>query len=411
MKKLLSLILLLASTTCFATPVAWNVYLNYWDDTLMPDTYTFSVMQQGVAVFSQQIPATQSTTVQFTLEEGCYNVVLSADSPFPADFTPYIEQDNLPNDVMILYYPLVADQITGQGTNTMTLDLCTDSYCQAQFNTAILDQVSNVQFSDHSEIPQGFIWSNPSYSWVLDGQTSSTNASLYTSFTDNQLHDVCHIVSVSSSDGLATCVDTNCVTVDPTQMTCYPSNQFLLQVQVNNGSGSELGYLAYGILDSSGTAVASNGMSIFGTSSTYVLEHCLEQGCYQLNMDNSIGANTQLTLTTAGQNVNVSTFNETQTGVVYHIEFCIEGPNAVESISKENSIVLYPNPASDQFTVSSLDGSLINDIQIIDQTGRMVLRSQGLSVQKETVDVSNFGSGIYTVLMNGAFSQRVVVTK
>jgi hypothetical protein len=182
-------------------------------------------------------------------------------------------------------------------------------------------------------------------------------------------------------------------------------------MQVNNGTGSEIGLVNYSILDSNGALVSANNINISGTSSTYVIEHCLEQGCYQLNMDNSIGANTQLTLTTEGQNVNISSFNETQAGVVYHIEFCIEGPNSVESNLKENNIVLYPNPASDQFTISSLDGSLINDIQIIDQTGRMALRSQGLSAQKEIVDVSNFSAGIYNVLMNGGFSQRLVVTK
>ena len=64
-----------------------------------------------------------------------------------------------------------------------------------------------------------------------------------------------------------------------------------------------------------------------------------------------------------------------------------------------NTVVLYPNPASDEFIVnlgSSVDGDV--EITVINSLGQTIQRLNTTTTQT-TVDVSNYHTGLYFVII------------
>ncbi len=81
------------------------------------------------------------------------------------------------------------------------------------------------------------------------------------------------------------------------------------------------------------------------------------------------------------------------TGIRITVSPCI-GFN--ENEKEEASVLIYPNPASEHFTISSFTKEIQN-LRIVDLTGKEVLNQKMYNTQKESVDLRNFSPGIYVV--------------
>jgi hypothetical protein len=68
-----------------------------------------------------------------------------------------------------------------------------------------------------------------------------------------------------------------------------------------------------------------------------------------------------------------------------------------DAANDDNSITLFPNPSTNQFTVYS-EKFVIGHIEVLDLPGKVVLRQQQTTNNKmQTVDVSTLQPGIYFV--------------
>jgi hypothetical protein len=57
-----------------------------------------------------------------------------------------------------------------------------------------------------------------------------------------------------------------------------------------------------------------------------------------------------------------------------------------------NKIVLYPNPASEQLTISNIDLSTIKDVSIVSMLGKVI---KNVKLTNETISIANLSEGIY----------------
>ena len=76
-----------------------------------------------------------------------------------------------------------------------------------------------------------------------------------------------------------------------------------------------------------------------------------------------------------------------------------------------NQIKVYPNPASEFVTVE-LGDKQVNKIEIFDVTGRLVYSENKNFFETETIDVTTFGKGYFTVVLTGAektWTKKLVV--
>jgi hypothetical protein len=82
------------------------------------------------------------------------------------------------------------------------------------------------------------------------------------------------------------------------------------------------------------------------------------------------------------------------------------GTTGVQSVSENDIVKIYPSPSSGIFTVDCAVKGLMT-IRSID--GKVVLRSS--LTQKQTVDISKYESGLYTVLIeseNSLYVKKII---
>jgi hypothetical protein len=85
-------------------------------------------------------------------------------------------------------------------------------------------------------------------------------------------------------------------------------------------------------------------------------------------------------------------------------------PNSITEES-QLAVSVFPNPATDNFTVKLDEASNVS-VQVIDLQGKVVASQNVIGQAETTVDVSTLASGIYTVLVsteNGVATKKVVV--
>jgi hypothetical protein len=85
-------------------------------------------------------------------------------------------------------------------------------------------------------------------------------------------------------------------------------------------------------------------------------------------------------------------------------------PSEITSVSDDQlepefSYRIFPNPSSDRIYIEA--SSKIQDIQIVNNNGQLVLHLSGLSVYDTQLNVSQLSSGIYMVLVKMDGKQQV----
>jgi hypothetical protein len=86
--------------------------------------------------------------------------------------------------------------------------------------------------------------------------------------------------------------------------------------------------------------------------------------------------------------------------------------------SQEEKLSVYPNPASDQLKIDFLsDGNILLDIEVIDLTGKVVLKYEGRvnieqDIFKAELDISSLQRGVYFVKLKQGeriYSKKLMV--
>jgi hypothetical protein len=75
------------------------------------------------------------------------------------------------------------------------------------------------------------------------------------------------------------------------------------------------------------------------------------------------------------------------------------GNVGIDEITKEKTIVAYPNPAANQITLKSKTASIGSTYQIIDQLGKVVLKGE-VTNEDLTINISNLQTGNYLIYLD-----------
>ena len=82
-------------------------------------------------------------------------------------------------------------------------------------------------------------------------------------------------------------------------------------------------------------------------------------------------------------------------------------PNSISNIDKENkTIQLSPNPVIDILDIVS--ETPINNIQVLDMLGKIILNREGLQSYSEQLDFKEFPTGIYIIQVNKIHNYRIL---
>lgn len=82
-------------------------------------------------------------------------------------------------------------------------------------------------------------------------------------------------------------------------------------------------------------------------------------------------------------------------------------PLGADEIGELGQIDVYPNPASDRWTLSLNDGQIFQ-VQIVNMEGRVVEVIEGEGARALKIDATTFASGVYTAKINTSRGQDVV---
>ena len=72
-----------------------------------------------------------------------------------------------------------------------------------------------------------------------------------------------------------------------------------------------------------------------------------------------------------------------------------------------NTVLLYPNPASDSFTIQNTSNQTIDQVTIYDIQGRVVFNTDMNGQSEQNIFVGQLPSGIYMVRMQSADSDVI----
>jgi hypothetical protein len=96
------------------------------------------------------------------------------------------------------------------------------------------------------------------------------------------------------------------------------------------------------------------------------------------------------------------------------VQFDLANPyTSVKEVNMNQFLNVFPNPASDVVNVHFAGNAAITAVRVMDITGRVLVNTTGLNVNKYTIDASALNTGVYFMdaqLSNGASArQRFVV--
>ena len=89
--------------------------------------------------------------------------------------------------------------------------------------------------------------------------------------------------------------------------------------------------------------------------------------------------------------------------------YIVDTESAIEEISLDEDVMIYPLPIKDKLNVSA-KGKTIRSIQIININGS-IMRSYNVSAKKVSLNVGNLSAGTYIVNIvagNKTFSKKVI---
>ena len=90
------------------------------------------------------------------------------------------------------------------------------------------------------------------------------------------------------------------------------------------------------------------------------------------------------------------------------IEICYGDPNGISDIINDDVLNVFPNPASNQITISN-SRFAIESIDVFDMLGQKVYSERPTTINYQlTVDVSSLSSGIYFVKLKAGKGEKVV---
>ncbi len=119
------------------------------------------------------------------------------------------------------------------------------------------------------------------------------------------------------------------------------------------------------------------------------------------------GSNIILTEVNPGEADITLTANDGNGGVASDIFNVYINPIDATSVLTENDIHLFPNPSSGKVQISLTQMHQLLRIKVYDFTGKLLLEKQWISSEKNILDLSHFGSGVYFIKISTPYGERI----
>lgn len=84
----------------------------------------------------------------------------------------------------------------------------------------------------------------------------------------------------------------------------------------------------------------------------------------------------------------------------------LASPTSINSNQVDRGLRLFPNPSKDKIYIETTSG--LQDIQVLDPTGKKLYNAHGSSQKQHQIDIQEWPKGIYFVIMQGANGKQVV---
>jgi hypothetical protein len=116
--------------------------------------------------------------------------------------------------------------------------------------------------------------------------------------------------------------------------------------------------------------------------------------------------------TTGAGTVNDTLFLNSQEGCDSTILLTLTVVSGIQENNPTNNVLLYPNPSHSHITISSTNDNPIQDIQIMNLTGKIIKQTLHIVKTETEINISDFSSGLYIVrifLKEGIVSKKITI--
>lgn len=153
-----------------------------------------------------------------------------------------------------------------------------------------------------------------------------------------------------------------------------------------------------------------------GEDQTLIQEDfCLSNGCYEFTIFDDYGDGICCEYGQGSYSIEDAIGTEVGSGGEFTdddtVEFCVDVEVGIED-EKKNSFKMYPNPARGSFIIEFSQVESNANIEILDNTGRLIMSSSVQNTDRTNINISGLASGTYFVRMsttNFAKTQSLIV--
>jgi PKD repeat protein len=362
-------------------------------------TYMISNVETGMMVTSGAAEYTENDPyfdAPLCLPDGCYYLSIDNNNPLligqGVNIFFILNSVNLMENATIIYQDNIA--ITYLiGVNT---DCGAPPSCEAAFEAVFTATPGHIEFINNSSF-NGVV----EFLWEYGNGTTSDGPAGNVQYESNGVYTVCLTVTTGN------CSNTYCqvVIVDDMETPCE-FNEVSVVVDANYFEPiNELIWLSVSVPLGPVFQSSIETDGIFNDT----LSLCIPDGCYEVSLFSELPVQA-LSIICTIEGLNTQQLGDLQINIGETSTFAAIGVNMDCTISveetTENTIIAFPNPASDNIQFSSSES--IQRLEIFDITGKRVasLNPNQLQVQ---INTSNWSNGLYVAHVMGSEKMARVV--
>jgi hypothetical protein len=258
-----------------------------------------------------------------------------------------------------------------------------------------------INFNDTLAVNLNFNLTHTSAKYAAPQIVQTTNPDVYVNFSKNLYHPgdtVFAYINIGSSTnqqtnfyGSAFTINYDYTKVKHGTEKFYFNNSWVGNINQSKIKFSKL-FANTGVVDASLTRITHADTNGFGKVATlqFILRDTITSNEFYVTINNGIKTN------------NAGTYSNLNTGT--DSVALSQGITAINQISNNSTIKIYPNPANNKITIDAND---VVDIKLFD-----VLGNEITSVKQNQIDVSNFNDGVYFIQVQtstGTTTQKIIV--
>jgi hypothetical protein len=358
----------------------------------------------GMSFTNLQTNVTTNQILEFTadinsiewsecLTDGCYSI--SFDSCLPIFAGSGLDFDLFVNGVSVLENALITYQDSYAMMFTFGINSdCFSTNCEANFEVTAGDEPGQIIVSNLSNV-----MGETTYSWNYgNGDVNEGDASIYT-YLQNGNYEIC----LTASNNL--CEDTYCSAVEITNTLCNETGITVTLTSEFQEANMSDDLTVYVTIEDN---VIGEYILTVEPFNNYPLSFCVPDGCYNVELiSNEPLQALGIFANVVSNNTNIGAA-EILFGSYYGADNFGINSDCLDAVNEhyDAAISVYPNPSSNYFSWNIPADATIQQIALLDATGRLI---KYIAPNERSIQVSDLSAGLY--YMQFVSTNGVVVSK